>query len=64
MEYCNYCSGIITNDARCTYEIKPMISMAKATFNTKKTLCHQQIGIKCKEETSKVLHMEYSFVWC
>jgi hypothetical protein len=25
---------------------------------------HQQTGIKFKEETSKVLHLEHSFVWC
>ena len=30
--------------------------MAKAAFNKKKTL-HQQIGLKFKEETSKILHL-------
>jgi hypothetical protein len=25
---------------------------------------HQQIGIKFKEESDKVLHLEHSFVWC
>jgi len=25
---------------------------------------HQQIGLKNKEESSKVLHLDYSFVWC
>jgi hypothetical protein len=25
---------------------------------------HQQTGLKFKEETSKVLHLEHSFVWC
>jgi hypothetical protein len=25
---------------------------------------HQQTGLKCKEETSKVLNLEHSFVWC
>jgi hypothetical protein len=24
----------------------------------------QQIGVKFKEETSKMLYFEYSFVWC
>jgi hypothetical protein len=24
---------------------------------------HQQTGLKSKEETSKVLHLEHSFVW-
>jgi hypothetical protein len=25
---------------------------------------HQQIGLKFKEETDKLLHVEHSFVWC
>jgi hypothetical protein len=25
---------------------------------------HQQTGLKFKEETSKVLHLEHSFAWC
>jgi hypothetical protein len=25
---------------------------------------HQQTGLKFKEETSKMLHLEHSFVWC
>jgi hypothetical protein len=37
--------------------------MAKAAFNKKKAF-HQQIGLTFKEETSKVLHLEHSFVWC
>jgi hypothetical protein len=31
-------SGLITNDERCTGEIKSKIAMAKAAFNKKKTL--------------------------
>jgi len=36
--------AMITNDVRCTQEIKFSIDMAKAAFNKKKTL-HQQIGL-------------------
>jgi hypothetical protein len=25
---------------------------------------YQQIGLEAKEETSKVLHLKHSFVWC
>jgi len=32
--------------------------------STRKRLFSQQIGLKFKEETSKMLHLEYSFVWC
>jgi hypothetical protein len=36
MEYLNYLGSMITNDARCTCEIKSKIAMAKAAFNKKK----------------------------
>jgi hypothetical protein len=37
VEYFNYLGSMITNDARCTREIKSKIAMAKAAFN-KRTL--------------------------
>jgi hypothetical protein len=37
VEYFNYLSSLITNDASCTYEIKSRIAMANTAFN-KKTL--------------------------
>ena len=58
VEYFNYLSSMITNDARCTHEIKYRIAVAKAAFN--KTF-HQQTGLKFKEKTSKVLHLECRF---
>ena len=61
VEYFNYL-GSITNDARCTHGIKSRIPMKKAAFNKKKTLFHQQIGLKLEEDASKVLHMKHSFV--
>jgi hypothetical protein len=38
--------------------------MAKAALSGKQNVFHQQIGLKFKEETSKTLHLEHSFVWC
>jgi hypothetical protein len=35
VEYFNYLGSMMTNDARCTREIKSRISMAKAAFNKK-----------------------------
>jgi len=52
---------MITNDTIYTPEIKSRIVMAKAAV---KTPFHQQIGLKFKEETSEVLHLEHSFEWC
>jgi len=38
IEYFNYLGNMITNDARCTWEIKFKIAMAKAAFNNKKII--------------------------
>ena len=59
-----YLGGILTNDRRCMCEIKSKIAMAKAAFNKMKTPFYQQTGLKFEEETSKMLHLEHSFVWC
>jgi hypothetical protein len=52
---------MITNDARCTCEIKSRIAMAKAAFNQKKTF-YQDIVLKLKEKANEVLHLEHSIV--
>jgi hypothetical protein len=44
-----------------SYLVSIIINYAKCTFETK---FHQQIGLKFKEETSKVLHLEHRFVLC
>jgi hypothetical protein len=56
VEDLNYLGSMITNDARCTREIKASIAMEKAEFNKKRTLV--------TSEASDVLHLEHSFVWC
>jgi len=33
VEYCSYLVSMVTDDARCTREIKSRIAMAKAAFN-------------------------------
>ena len=63
MEYFNYLGSIITNDARSNHEIKSTIAWHKQN-STRRRLFFQQIGLKFKEETSKVLHMEDIFVSC
>jgi hypothetical protein len=51
---------LITNDAKCAREIRSGIVMEKAAFN----FFHKEIGLRLKEETSKVLHLvEYRFIW-
>jgi hypothetical protein len=57
MEYLKYLRGMITNDARCTRDIKSRIALAKAAFKKQKTL-HQPIEFKFNEETSEMLQLE------
>jgi len=54
---------MITNEAKCICEIKSRIAMKEAAFN-KKTPFISKLDLKYKEETSKVLHLEHSFVQC
>ena len=49
VEYFIYLVSTVTNDARCTREIKSMIAMIKVAF----TSFRPQIGLKFKEETHK-----------
>ena len=64
MEYDIYLGSMITNDVRCTREIKSRIAIAKSSTQQEENSFHQQTGLIFKEETSKVVHLEYSFVWC
>ena len=59
--YVNKIGSLVTNDARCTREIKFRIAKVKAAVNKKKTF-HQQIGLKFKDATHKVLHLESNFL--
>jgi hypothetical protein len=34
------------------------------SLSTEEDSFHQQTSLKFEEETSKVLHLEHSFVWC
>jgi hypothetical protein len=62
VEYFNYLASMITNDARCTREIKSRIAMAKAALNRKKTLLGSKLDLNLGEKTSEMLRLEHSFV--
>jgi hypothetical protein len=49
VEYFNCLGSFITNDARCTCEIKSGIVMAEVAFNRKKTLYSSKLDLKFKE---------------
>ena len=56
LDYFNYLGSMITYDARPTPEIKSKIATAKNRIQ-QEDFFRQHIGLKFKEETSKVLHM-------
>jgi hypothetical protein len=45
MEYFNCLGSMVTNDARCTREIKSRIAMAKVAFSRKKTLFTSKLDL-------------------
>jgi hypothetical protein len=53
VEYFNYLGSMITNDARCTREIKSTIAMAKAAFNKKKTLFTSKLDLNLRKKLVK-----------
>jgi hypothetical protein len=53
VEYLNYLGSMITNDARCTHEIKSRIAKAKAAFNKKKTLFTSQLYLNLRKKPVK-----------
>jgi hypothetical protein len=61
-----YFGSMITNDAKCMpkSEIKSRIAMANAAFSEEKNLFQEKGELKFKEETSEVLHLKHSRVWC
>jgi hypothetical protein len=50
MESFKYLGSILTNDGRCTCEIKCRIAMAKATFNKKKTLFTNTLDLELRKK--------------
>ena len=48
-----YLGSMLTNDGRCTCEIKSRIAMAKAAFNKKKTLFTSKLDLNLRKELVK-----------
>ena len=64
MKCFKYVGSMLTEHGRCTCEIKSRIAMAKAAFNKKKNLFTSKLDLNFEEETSEVLRLEHSSVWC
>jgi hypothetical protein len=50
VEYSNYSGGMITNNARCTCEIKSRITMAKGIFNNLKTIFTGNLNLNLEKK--------------
>jgi hypothetical protein len=59
VECLKYLGNLLTNDGRCTCEIKSRIAIQQEEDSF-----YQQIGLKFEEESSEMLHLENGFVWC
>jgi len=53
VECLKYLSSMLTNDGRCTCEIKSRIAMAKAAFNKKKTLFNSKLDLNLRKKLIK-----------
>ena len=53
VESFKYLGSILTNDGRCTCEIKCVIAMAKAAFNKKRTLFTSSLDLELRKKLVK-----------
>jgi hypothetical protein len=53
VEYLKYLGSVITNDERCTREIKSKIAMAKAALKKKKAPSTSKLGLYLRKKLLK-----------
>jgi len=53
VESCKYLGSILTNDGRCTCEIKCRIAMAKAAFNKKRAVFTSTFDLELRKKLVK-----------
>jgi hypothetical protein len=66
MKFFKCLGSILTNDGKCTCEIKCRIAMAKATFNKKRTLFTSTMDLELRKKLVKcyVWSIALYVVWC
>jgi hypothetical protein len=64
MESLKYLGNILTNDGRCTCEIKCRIAMAKAAFSKKRTLFTSTLDLELRKKLVKCYVWSIAFIWC
>ena len=63
VEYFKYLGSMLTNDGRCIVKLNPGLPWQKLNL-TRRGIFYYYIGLKIEEETSKMLHLEHSLIWC
>jgi len=64
VECFKYLGSLLTNDGRCTREIKSRIAMAKAAFSKNKTLFTSKLDLNLRKKLIKCYIWRHGFVWC
>ena len=64
VESFKYLGNILTNDGRCTCEIKCRFAMAKAAFNKKRVLLSSTLDLELRKKLVKCHICSISFIWC
>jgi hypothetical protein len=68
VESFKYLGSILTNNGRCTCEIKCSIAMAKATFNKKRTLFTSTLDLELRKKLVKCYMWSIALygveIWC
>ena len=57
VEYFKYLGSMLTNDVRCTCEIKCRIAMAKAAFNKNRVLLTNTLDLKLRKKIANFLSL-------
>ena len=63
LKYFNYLSNMIRYFARYILQIEIQDRHGKSSIQQEEDFFHQQIGLKLKEETCEVLHLEHGTLW-
>jgi hypothetical protein len=63
VKYSKYFGSMITFLQDVRVKLNPEVSW-QISIEQKEGFFHHQIGLKFKEGTIEVLHLEHSFVWC
>jgi hypothetical protein len=61
VEWFKYLGSVLTNDGRCTCEIKSRIAMAKAELNKKKTLFTNTLDLNLRKKLAKCYNWTIAF---